>query len=115
MTLLYGKLTGFCGYCNTKRDWFIKKDLVICASCGTRRYVTTPILDTIQAHCGYCKDDRDWVVSVKGNYICLGCGTGEINISKYFRLDNSYWEDTGFKMMASINNRIDSICLQQYL
>jgi hypothetical protein len=47
MTLLYGKLTGFCGYCNTTRDWFIKKDLVICASCGTRRYVTTPILDTI--------------------------------------------------------------------
>ena len=75
MAVLYGKLTGFCGYCKATRDWFIKENLVICAACGTSFHVTTPIMDTIQAHCGYCNHERDWVISAKGNYICLGCGT----------------------------------------
>ena len=56
---IWGRIAGYCGYCEAVRDWFIKEDAVICSTCG-RKYkgIAMPIQDIIVAHCGYCDDDR---------------------------------------------------------
>ena len=71
-----GKVVGHCNYCGATRDWFIKENSVKCTSCGTSRGgVAMPIQDVIQAHFGYSGKERDWIISAKGNYRCLACGT----------------------------------------
>jgi hypothetical protein len=77
--LLYGTLGRLACKCSTKNDmdFQIKKDKIICASCGHEILCLPPLVGVYAATCNCCASisvKSTFVLDARGIYTCTWCG-----------------------------------------
>jgi hypothetical protein len=77
--LLYGTLGRLACKCSTKNDmdFLIKKDKIICASCGHEILCLPPLVGVYAATCNCCASisvKSTFVLDARGIYTCTWCG-----------------------------------------
>jgi hypothetical protein len=77
--LLYGTLGGLACKCSKKNDmdFLIKKDKIVCASCGRQILCLPPMVGIYMAACDCCASvaiKSTFVLDSQGIYTCTWCG-----------------------------------------
>ena len=77
--LLQGTLGSLACKCSTKNDvdFLIKKDKIICSSCGSEVSCFPPLIGVYQATCNCCVSvsiKSTFVLDSRGIYTCTWCG-----------------------------------------
>jgi len=79
MNLLQGTLGRLACKCSSKNDvdFLIKKDRIICSSCGNEVVCLPPLIGVYQATCNCCVSaaiKSTFVLDSRGVYTCTWCG-----------------------------------------